>query len=173
MRTTAIVFALGMCTLSCLAQNASKTQSNFIQDFEHHWTKGKRLAVEVAEAMPAEDYSFRATPQEMTFGEQMTHMTGANYGYCAFIADAKPPYEEPKGAKKETIVKDLADSFDYCEKIFDGITDAKLDSFHGEDEHRLNTREIMLGVMVHMAHHRGQAEVYLRLKGIKPPKYVW
>ena len=50
---------------------------------------------------------------------------------------------------------------------------AKLDSFHGEVEHRLNTREVMLGVMVHMAHHRGQAEVYLRLKDIKPPKYVW
>jgi uncharacterized damage-inducible protein DinB len=28
-------------------------------------------------------------------------------------------------------------------------------------------------VMSHMAHHRGQAEVYLRLKGITPPEYQW
>jgi uncharacterized damage-inducible protein DinB len=31
----------------------------------------------------------------------------------------------------------------------------------------------MLGVMIHMTHHRGAAEVYLRLKGITPPKYKW
>jgi len=28
-------------------------------------------------------------------------------------------------------------------------------------------------LLVHMAHHRGQAEVYLRLKGITPPPYKW
>jgi uncharacterized damage-inducible protein DinB len=121
------------------------------------------------------------TPEQITFAEQMTHMTMATFGYCAFIADAKSPYQEPEsmnkgreqGMNKEKIVKDLADSFDYCTRIFDGVADATLDDFHGEGKGRFNTREVMLGVMVHMAHHRGQAEVYLRLKGIKPPEYVW
>ena len=35
----------------------------------------------------------------------------------------------------------------------------------------MNARELTLGVMTHMAHHRGQVEVYLRVKGIKPPTY--
>ena len=38
---------------------------------------------------------------------------------------------------------------------------------------RLNGREILLALYVHMAHHRGQAEVYLRIKGVAPPPYVF
>lgn len=173
--TTVLTFAL--CALSSLAQSASKSESKFIEDFEHHWGIAKGLAVAVAGAMPADDYSFRASPSEMSFAEQMTHITQTNYGYCSFIADAKPPYEEPKDVSKnghkDKIVKDLGDSFDYCTKIFDELTEAQLNDFHGQGKGRFNTRGVMLGVMVHMAHHRGQAEVYLRLKGIKPPEYVW
>jgi len=32
-------------------------------------------------------------------------------------------------------------------------------------------RQILSAMFTHTAHHRGQAEVYLRLKGIVPPKY--
>jgi hypothetical protein len=38
---------------------------------------------------------------------------------------------------------------------------------------RLNGRELMLALYVHVAHRRGQQEVYLRIKGIKPPPYVF
>jgi len=37
---------------------------------------------------------------------------------------------------------------------------------------RLPGREILLAMYVHVAHHRGQAEVYLRDKGITPPSYI-
>jgi uncharacterized damage-inducible protein DinB len=30
----------------------------------------------------------------------------------------------------------------------------------------------LLAMYVHVAHHRGQAETYLRVNGIKPPNYV-
>jgi uncharacterized damage-inducible protein DinB len=33
--------------------------------------------------------------------------------------------------------------------------------------------EVILWAFTDTAHHRGQAEVYLRLKNIKPPKYVF
>jgi uncharacterized damage-inducible protein DinB len=36
-----------------------------------------------------------------------------------------------------------------------------------------NTVDLMLGVLIHMAHHRAAAEVHLRAKGITPPKYKW
>jgi uncharacterized damage-inducible protein DinB len=147
--------------------------NKFVQDFEKHWTNAKGLAVAVANAMPAEGYSFKPVSAEMSFGEQMMHITEANYGYCAFLNSAKSPYQKPKDATKEQIVKDLSDSFDYCSKIFDGVTDAQLDKVLGTGDRAVDGREVMLGAMVHMAHHRGQSEVYLRLKGITPPEYKW
>jgi uncharacterized damage-inducible protein DinB len=150
--------------------------SAFVRSFEAHWGTARTLAIAVADAMPAEQYSFKPNPDEMSFGELMAHVAQANYGYCAFIADAKSPYGEPTKdtpIDKVAAIQSLGGSFDYCTKIFDSLTDARLDQMHGDGDHRFATRDVILGVMIHMAHHRGQAEVYLRLKGITPPKYKW
>jgi uncharacterized damage-inducible protein DinB len=155
------------------AQTGGSSSNRFVQDFEKHWTTAKALAVAVAQAMPAEGYSFKPVPAEMSFGEQMMHITSANYGYCAFLGGSKSPYQKPQTATKEEIVKGLSESFDYCSKIFDGVTDAQLDQIRGTGDHAVDGREVMLGALVHMSHHRGQSEVYLRLKGITPPEYEW
>jgi len=150
--------------------------SPFVSDFEKHWTTAQGLAIAVADAMPAENYGFKPVPEEMSFGEQIMHIAQANYGYCAFLGDAKSPFVEPaKDAKvdKAEAIKQLTGSFDYCSVAFPKITDAQLDAMHGTGDHKFASRDIMLGVMIHMVHHRGQAEVYLRLKGIKPPEYTW
>lgn len=176
--------SIGILLLAGLA-NAQATKSDgamatpaaagvFAQDFSKHWTTAKDLTIAVAEEMPTEDYGFKPVPEEMSFGEQMMHIADANYGYCAFMSDAKSPFVEmPKDAKveKAEAVKQLAGSFDYCSAVFSKVTEAQLDATHGSGERKPTTRDLMLSVLIHMAHHRGQAEVYLRLKGIKPPDY--
>jgi uncharacterized damage-inducible protein DinB len=150
------------------------TAGVFTQVFSKHWTTAKELTIAVADAMPAEDYGFKPVPDEMSFGEQMLHIADANYSYCALLSDAKSPFVElPKDAKveKAEALKQLTGSFDYCSSAFSEMTDAQLDATHGSSERKPTTRDLMLGLMIHMAHHRGQAEVYLRLKGITPPKY--
>jgi uncharacterized damage-inducible protein DinB len=172
-------FAILICVLA--AANTARAQSGhphgqFIDAFQKHWETAKGLALAVADAMPADAYDFKPAAPEMTFGEQMLHIAQANFGYCAFIADAKSPYPEPaKDAKieKAGAIKDLAASFDYCTKVFDGLDETKLPQMHGSGKGTFATMDVMLGVMTHMAHHRGQAEVYLRAKGITPPEYKW
>jgi uncharacterized damage-inducible protein DinB len=176
---------LALVLLICLlgAVNATSAQSQtpqpakpFIDAFQKRWSVAKGLAVAVADAMPAESYDFRPVPEEMSFGEQIIHIAAANYGKCAFIGDAKSPYvESAEGAKieKTTAVKDLAASFDYCTKVFDGLDEAKLYQMRTWGNGRFNNVDLMLGALIHMTHHRGQAEVYLRAKGITPPKYKW
>lgn len=156
--------------------NALPGTNKFVADFNQHWTTARNLAIAVADAMPTDNYAFRPTPEEMSFGDLIVHITQANYGYCAFVADAKPPYVEPAaGAKidKAVAVRQLGESFDYCAKTFAPLSELQLDQVHGPDDRRFATRDVMLGVLIHMSHHRGQAEVYLRLKGVKPPDYKW
>ncbi len=74
---------------------------------------------------------------------------------------------------KEMLVKFLGDSFDYCSSVINTLSDGQLNQIHSSPDGRLNGREILLALYVHMAHHRGQAEIYLRIKGIAPPPYIF
>jgi uncharacterized damage-inducible protein DinB len=68
-------------------------------------------------------------------------------------------------------VQFLQDSFNYCTPIIRGLTDSQLSAKHNSPDGNLTGREVLLALYIHVAHHRGQAEIYLRDKGIRPPSY--
>ena len=51
------------------------------------------------------------------------------------------------------------------------MTEAQLCAVHNSPDGKLPGRDVLLAMYVHVAHHRGQAEIYLRDNGIKPPSY--
>lgn len=122
--------------------------------------------------MPADQYSFRPHQESMTFGELMMHIASTNYAFCAGLQDADAP-SDPKisATDKEAVVKFLSDSFQYCSGIIPKLTDEQLTRSHNSPDGHLPGRDILLVMYIHVAHHRGQAEIYLRDKGIKPPPY--
>lgn len=141
-------------------------------EYAKHLDALSKLSVAVAGAMPADQYSFQPHPESMTFGELMLHIASTNYAFGAGLKDADPPnMPSPPATDKDAVVKLLAGSFDYCSPIIAGLTDAQLSQPHNSPDGRLPGREVLLAMYVHVAHHRGQAEIYLRDKGIKPPSY--
>jgi uncharacterized damage-inducible protein DinB len=115
-------------------------------------------------------YSFRPHPESMTFGQLIAHIATTNYQFCAGLKDSDPP-TLPSPTDKDAVVKFLSDSFDYCSAVIPNLTAEQLGKPHNSPDGRLLGREILLAMYVHVAHHRGQAEIYLRDKGIKPPSY--
>jgi uncharacterized damage-inducible protein DinB len=163
-----------LCLLLPLAASAAdetKPASHFGAEFAKHWLVAKDLAIAVAQAMPADSYGFKPVPEEMSFGEQIVHIAQANYSYCAAAAKGKSPFAKPEKIDKDAAVKVLGESFDYCGGIASTLTDDQLNESRARGKTSVTVRELLLGVQTHMAHHRGQAEVYLRVKGIKPPDY--
>ena len=162
------------CAFSAFAATDKPVSpSRFVADFLKHWDNAKELTIAVARAMPAADYGFKPNPDEMTFGEQMLHIAESTEGYCAFLGEKKPDFHAPDPVTPDSAAKAISESFDYCSAVVGSLTDAQLDQMHGEGKRQFDTREVLFGALVHMAHHRGQAEVYLRAKGIKPPDYKW
>jgi len=91
-----------------------------------------------------------------------------------FAGVAFQPPAGPLPSDKPTVLKGLASSFDHCAAIADKLTPAQLDASYPVDWVGMPAatgRQILSAMFTHTAHHRGQAEVYLRLKGIVPPKY--
>jgi uncharacterized damage-inducible protein DinB len=155
-----------------LAASSHAADSKFAEEFGKRWTRTRPLAIGVAQAMPPVQYAFRPDPGSMSFAEQISHVAQTNYAFCAGLKDtAAPP--DPSGGDKDALVKFLSDSFDYCSAAIAAVTDEQMNRVHSSPDGRLNGRELLLALYVHMSHHRGQQEVYLRIKGIPPPQYVY
>jgi len=156
-------------------------QATVKESLAKHWKTSATFTEAVAKAMPAESYSFRPTPEEMSFGQLMTHIAVANVGACALAGGLPRPTAPEKIAawlkdqksevEKDTAVAFLADSFAFCLKAVDAAGPDKLDKVVGPAARAMTGFEWFWSYFTHTAHHRGQAEVYLRMKGIKPPEY--
>ena len=139
-------------------------------EYAKHFDPLAKLSVAVAQAMPADQYGFKPHPDSMDFGKLMSHIATTNYQFCAGLKDSEPP-KLPSPTAKDGVVKFLSDSFDYCTSVIPNLTEDALTKVHNSPDGRLSGREVLLAMYVHVAHHRGQAEIYLRDKGIKPPPY--
>jgi len=140
-------------------------------EYAKHFGALGKLSVAVADAMPADQYGFRPHPESMDFGELMQHIAKTNYQFCAGLKDSAVP-SWPAATDKASIEKFLSDSFDYCASIIPTLSDTQLTAIHNSPDGKLPGREVLLAMYIHVAHHRGQAEIYLRDKGIRPPRYM-
>jgi uncharacterized damage-inducible protein DinB len=160
-----LLFAFGLFALDGVGATAGSAS-----DYSQHLSALGKLSVAVAEAMPPGQYDFRPDPGSMTFGELMSHVAATNYQFCAGLNDVQAP-NTPSPTDKDGIVKFLSSSFDYCSTLIPNLTDEQVSKAHDSPDGRMPGREVLLALYVHVAHHRGQAEVYLRDKGITPPSY--
>jgi uncharacterized damage-inducible protein DinB len=140
-------------------------------EYAKHFGALGKLSVAVADAMPAGEYGFRPHPESMDFGELMKHIATTNYQFCAGLKDSPAP-AVPAASDKASVEKFLSDSFAYCASIIPTLSEAQLQAVHDSPDGKLPGREVLLAMYIHVAHHRGQAEIYLRDKGIRPPRYM-
>src|SRR5215472_1865895 len=166
MSTVRVAIAVVLVVRVCLA--ASQTTAPGASEYAKHFGALAKLSVEVAETMPPDQYNFKPAPESMTFGELMSHIATTNYQFCAGLKDATPP-KLPSPTDKDGVVKLLNNSFNYCSDIISSLTEPQLTALHDSPDGRLPGREVLLAMYIHVAHHRGQAEIYLRDKGITPP----
>lgn len=171
MKSQKILAPAALILLSLLAQSAGARPADAAGEYSKHFGALRKLSVAVAQAMPPEKYGFRPHPESMNFGELISHIATTNYQFCAGLKDAEPP-SMPSPTDKQGVVKFLGDSFEYCSAVIPGLTEDQLSKAHNSPDGHLPGREILLAMYVHVAHHRGQAEIYLRDNGIKPPSYM-
>jgi uncharacterized damage-inducible protein DinB len=149
-----------------------------------HWKTSGEFTLAVASAMPADGYTFRPSPEEMNFGQLMAHIAAVNLGACTNASGLERPTLPPKIAEwskaadkvdvdKDTAVQFMKDSFAFCDRAVAAMTPDRMDKVVGPPARNLTGFEWLWAYFTHTAHHRGQAEVYLRVKGIKPPAYTF
>ena len=127
--------------------------------------------IRAAEKMPEANYSFRPSPDVRSFGQLVGHLADYQYIFCSGAVGEKPPVTgiEDSKTSKADLVQALKEGYAYCDKIYTGMTDAKLAEM-GTVEGR--SRLVLTALTVTIAHnneHYGNMVTYLRIKGIVPP----
>ena len=143
-----------------------------------HWATSHAFTIAVAQAMPADGYSYippsKVQPQERTFAGLLLHIGESDAAFVGKIAGMESSAPKPLPADttdKEAIIKYLDDVNEFVLKALDSITPEQLTKMVGPPGRLMPGREALLGIFAHEAHTRGQCEVYLRLKNVKPPDY--
>ncbi len=148
------------------------TPQNPLSEFNKSVYGGlKNILLRSAEKMPEENYSFKPTDAVRDFGQIIGHVADAQYLFCSIALGEKnpaPKIEQTKTSKAD-LIGALKDAFAYCDKAYDGMTDAsatQMVTLFGGDTPKLGVLTVN---SVHTIEHYGNLVTYLRIKNIVPP----
>jgi uncharacterized damage-inducible protein DinB len=142
---------------------------------KRHWQSISGYYLEAAKLMPEEHFGFKPTEEIFSYAQQLLHVAGANFYFAAMVKGDKSPKPkeafDAEGKSKKEVVATLKESFDYTLKVIESLSEDKIKSEVDFAKQKISVAHVLLFGCEHAIHHRGQMIIYLRLKGIKPPKY--
>jgi len=166
-----LLFVFPLLTFLTGSAFAQFTQPQMVVE----WQRAKTYTKTYLDAMPADGYSFKPTPEIRSFAQQMLHLATDNYGFAAYASgkpapDADTALEKTVQPTKEATTKAVMDSYDFMISTLQGMQPDQMNEMlkrrNGTEMSRAN---IFGKGFEHQTHHRGQTTIYLRLKGVTPP----
>ena len=154
-------------------------QDVFIEDYLERLENSRKYLISVAEMMPEDKYGFRATPESLSFAENLLHIGYAIDWHSQSLLGGR----ESRDWKTDTIFKVANKSKEEMIATIDNTFNETIALIKKFDTTQLNDeldyfglnrskRQIFSLLADHITHHRGQMIVYLRLNGLVPPRYV-
>jgi uncharacterized damage-inducible protein DinB len=171
MVSSAIVGAAAVATSGFAVAVEDKKDSE-IEVLTAHWKKSKTLTLKVAEAMPPENYNYKPFPDARSFGGELQHLGQAEGYYLGMFGKGGAPAPPKADTSKAATVQYLTAVFDWSIGIVGQLTTPDLTkSFSAGRGASMTGLDVLYQAMIHTAHTRGYAEMYLRNKGVTPPEY--
>ena len=160
-------FGLALCFAGIVfAQSAGNPFSN---DARTSYTGIRNNILKAADKMPEADYSFKTVPQVRTYGEIVGHIADIQLMLCGLAKGEQKQGTAGKLTSKADLVAALKASFDYCDAVYNSMTDssgAAMVKMFGRDMTKLGVLNFNT---MHDNEMYGTAVAYLRIKGIVPP----
>jgi uncharacterized damage-inducible protein DinB len=154
-------------------------ENNFIDEYLERLEKSKEYLILVAVTMPEDKYDFKATPESMSFAENLMHIGWAMDWHSQSLMGDREARDWNTDTELKVDGKSKKEMITTIEKAFDNTIEFITNFDINRLDERLNyfganrtKRQILLLLTDHITHHRAQMLVYMRLNGLKPPRYV-
>ena len=134
--------------------------------------------IQLAEAMPSEDYSWRPEEGVRSVSEVYVHVAMSNYFFLSYLGlpmpkELKPGTENQQLEKEMTdkaeIVNFLKKSSDDAQKFLAGYTDTDFDTVVELPFGKFTKAQLLMLTATHPHEHLGQEIAYARINHIVPP----
>jgi uncharacterized damage-inducible protein DinB len=159
--------------VSALAQGQG-APDEFIQRFDRAFD----YTIALAHAMPESGYDYKPVDSVFTFAEQLNHAvhTIARHTekyYLEQLSDDINDRYDPDLLDKSTLLSRIEQTRTDVKAVLLSMptshwNDKTIAFFSGD----FSTGHFFQILLDHMTHHRGMAIIYLRMQGIRPPRYV-
>jgi uncharacterized damage-inducible protein DinB len=170
------VAVTALLTLYAVGQNSTATKPTLSpsEALLVSWNEIGRKLIAMAEDFPEDKYSFKPTPAQRSFAEQLLHTAGSN-DFFTDVADGKKPKDDEslehfktKSAIVAYVKKSFADGAAVIkEKGDQGLTEMVVEA---EEGRTVPIQDLAYGVIEHCGEHYGQLVVYYRVAGMVPPE---
>ena len=151
----------------------------FIKDYLERLENSKKYLILVAETMPEDKYDFRASPESMTFAENLMHIGYAIDWHSQSLLGGRESRDwktdtlfKVSNKSKEEMIATIDITFDQSINLIKQFDTTQFDDELDYFGLNRTKRQIFLLLSDHITHHRGQMLVYMRLNGLVPPRYV-
>lgn len=157
--------------------NATPTPptSGFRAEFLNELKYMEDRFVRLAQAIPADKYTWRPADGVRSVSEVFMHVAAANYNLPRVFGMPPPAGFKVQGFDKSTsdknkVIETLRDSFTHMREAVLNMSDSDLGKQLDWLEGKKNTyRGVMVFILRHAAEHLGQSIAYARINGIVPP----
>jgi len=154
-------------------QKSEMSKSGFFTDYLWQWNDVEKKLTDLAEAIPAEKYSWRPAEGVRSIKEVVVHVGGGNY-YLPSLIGIKPPESfsmdmEKTITEKPDAIKTMTESFEHVRKALEGMSDADLDKPAELFGNKTTVRNALFLLLSHTHEHLGQLIAYARMNGVVPP----
>ena len=130
--------------------------------------------VRLAEAIPADKYTWRPSLDVRTIAEVFLHASAANYNLYKLVGTPTPAEVNTKTLEQSTtdkakIIATLKDSYAHAKAAIRAMPDADLEKTLPWNGGKITERGVLLYIVQHIAQHLGQQIAYARSIGVVPP----
>jgi uncharacterized damage-inducible protein DinB len=142
------------------------------EGYDGEWSHVSRELIALAEATPADKFSWRPAPEVRSTSEVYMHIVIANF-YLLSVTGAKEP---DVTLDKEKTVTSKADVIDWLKRSLAAVPAARAQLKPADyarkvtiDNKTVTVDGVYLRIIVHANEHEGQLIAYARMNGIVPP----
>jgi uncharacterized damage-inducible protein DinB len=174
-----LVVSLGMVGVlftasSAIAQGGAPACTTVACDLQADWAFNTNGLTGIANAMPDGEYGFKPTPAQESFAERVMHVVNIDLKLLNTLGGKTPaPAINPKASSKADVMAALKQWDAYGAAVLKEFNDQQLSErvkslpFMGPTVSRLRVAYFSIA---HAQDIYGQLAVYLRLKGVTPPR---
>ena len=152
---------------------AQKLPEGIWQGYDGEWSHVTEQLVALAEATPAEKFSWRPAPGVRSTSEVYMHIVEANF-YLLSVTGPKMPADMKEGIEKSVTAK--ADVISWLKRSLEAVKQAHLSVKPADLQRKVHIADrdatvdgMYLRIIVHANEHMGQLIAYARMSGVVPP----